>query len=313
MAKSLYDVLGVPKSADEKTIKSAYRKLARKYHPDVNPNDRSAEEKFKEVSAAYEVVGDPEKRKLYDQYGDNWSAVQANGPRAASGATNEDDMGGFTGFGGGFGTIFEQFFTGPRGNRVVYEDLEYDQPKDVEQTISVPLTEIDSGTKRTLTYQTLDQQRVQGNVTTVPVTKKADVTIPAGTPDGTRYRISGKGQASAGGKAGDLLVTIKWAENRVFRPVTDGLEVDVEVSYLTAALGGEIDVPTLRSTLQLKIPAGTQSAQTFRLSGQGLSLKNGGRSNLMAKIKITVPKSLSPRERELLEQIAAMYRLGATP
>lgn len=308
MAKDFYSILGVKRNADEKDIRSAYRKLARKYHPDVNPNDKSAEAKFKEISEAHEVIGDPEKRKLYDQYGEHWDqAGQFQG-----GAPGQD-FGGFNvgGGGGGFESIFEQFFGGGfggGGNRghVRIEDLSTASPRDVEKTIEVPLEEIDSGTKRVLTYQTMDGQRGREGISTVPTTKKVEVTIPAGIQDGKKLRVPGKGAAGANGKAGDLYVIIKWAASSQFKLVDDKIEVDVPVPFTVAALGGEIRVPTLRSSVTMKIPEGTQSGQMFRLGGQGITRLNGGRSDLMARIKITVPKKPTEAQRKLLEQLASM-------
>lgn len=309
MAADYYKTLGVPRGADEKDIKTAYRKLARKYHPDVNPNDKNAESKFKEISEAYDVIGDAEKRKLYDQYGSNWEHADQMGGQPG---VNPEDFGGFTipngGGMGGFESIFEQIFAGGRrpGGGVDFRDYETHVPKDVEKVVEVSLEEIDSGSKRTLTYQTMDAKRTKGDVSTVPTTKKVEVTIPAGIQDGKKLRVPGKGQAGANGKAGDLYVVIKWAEHPRFHLVGDNLEVEVPVSYVTAALGGEITVPTLRKELHMKIPAGTQSGQSFRLGGQGLAKLAGARGDLMAKVKITVPKPLSDEERKLLEQIQTL-------
>jgi DnaJ-class molecular chaperone len=316
MAKSYYDVLGLKKNADEKEIKSAYRKMARKYHPDVNPNDKTAEAKFKEISEAYEVLGDAEKRKLYDQYGSNWEHAQNFGGVNFGGGGG--DMGDFGGFrvntdGGGFESIFEHLFSGVRGGGrgTNFEDLETAQPRDVEKVVEVSLEEIDSGTRRTLTYQTMDALRIRDGVSTVPTTKKVEVTIPAGIADGKKLRVPGKGAAGANGKAGDLYVVIKWVSNERFKPIGENLEVEVSVPYTTAILGGEIRVPTLRSTVTMKIPEGTQSGQTFRLGGQGISRMNGSRSDLMAKIKVTVPKRLTDRERELIRQLAELEKVQA--
>jgi molecular chaperone DnaJ len=305
MAKDFYAVLGVSRKADEKEIRSAYRKLARKFHPDVNPGDKSAEAKFKEISEAHEVLGNPDKRKLYDQYGDHWEhAGQFQG--GMPGEEFEFQVGGQ---GGGFETIFEQFFGGGggfgggRGARIQFQDLDAAQPRDVEKTIEVPLEEIDTGTKRVLTYQTMDAQRTREGISTVPTTKKVEVTIPAGIPDGKKLRVPGKGGAGAMGKSGDLFVTVKWSAQGQFRPVDDHLEVEVPVPFTVAALGGEIRVPTLRSVVKMKIPAGTQSGQVFRLGGQGISRLNGGRGDLMAKIKITVPKSPSEEQITLFRKL----------
>jgi DnaJ-class molecular chaperone len=308
MATDYYKVLGVPRGADEKEIKTAYRKLARKHHPDVNPNDKAAEAKFKEISEAYDVLGDEEKRKLYDQYGANWEHANQMGDAGV----NPEDFGGFNIPGGmsGFESIFEQIFSGGRGrggfNGVDFRDFEQNQPKDVEKVVEVTLEEVDKGSKRTLTYQTMDAQRTRGDVATVPTTKKVEVTIPAGIQDGKKLRVPGKGQAGANGKAGDLYVVVKWAHHPKFQVVGDNLEVEVPVSYEKAALGGEIHVPTLRNNLAMKIPAGTQSGQSFRLGGQGITRLGGSRGDLMAKVKITVPKPISEEERKLLEQIRAL-------
>jgi len=313
MAKDYYKTLGVPRNADDKEIKSAYRKLARKFHPDVNPGDKSAEAKFKEVSEAYDVVGDPEKRKLYDQFGEQWEHA-GNFTGGVPGGDYESHIGNA----GGFESFFSQFFGGggaddPRqqargkgGARVRFEDLEFGLPKDVEKTIEVPLEEIDSGGKRVLTYQTMDSQRTIHGVSTVPTTKKVEVTIPAGIADGKKLRVPGKGAAGQNGKAGDLYLTIKWAPHEKFKMAGDNLEVEVPVPFTVAALGGEITVPTLRSKLKMKIPEGTQSGQAFRLKGQGITKQGGVRGDLMAKVKITVPKHPSAEQRKLLEELAAM-------
>lgn len=312
MAKDFYKILGVTKGADEKEIKSAYRKLARKYHPDVNPNDKSAESKFKEISEAYDVLSDPEKRRLYDQYGSNWEAVQNGGFSAGPPGSGGADMGDYADMRfGGFESIFEQFFSG-RGSRGAtdysFQDMETSQPRDVEKVIELSLEEIDSGTKRTLTYQTMDAQRTPNGITTIPTTKKVEVKVPAGIANGKKLRVPGKGAAGANGKAGDLFVTIKWAEHHSFRPTGENLEVEVPVPYTTAALGGEIKVPTLRGSVTMRVPEGTQSGQVFRLGAQGISRMNNGRTDLMARIKITVPKRPSDRERELLRQLADLSK-----
>jgi DnaJ-class molecular chaperone len=310
MRKDFYQVLGVRRGADEKEIKAAYRKLARKFHPDVNPNDKTAEARFKEISEAYDVLSDPEKRKLYDQFGPNWDQMHAG-----AGAHEAGDFH-FQGGAGGFESIFEQIFTGGAGRggggtRFNFEDLEVQHPRDVEKVVEVSLEEIDSGTKRTLTYQTMDAQRTRDGLATVPATKKVEVKIPAGIQDGKKLRVPGKGAAGANGRAGDLYVVIKWAHHPSFTPHGENLEVEVPVPYTVAALGGEIKVETLRSKVTMKIPPSTQSGQTFRLAGQGITRLSGGRGDLMAKIRITVPKQLSPEERNLLRQIADIQRVSA--
>ncbi len=351
MSKDYYAILGVPRSADEKEIKSAYRKLARKYHPDVNPNDKSAEAKFKEVSEAYEVLSDPEKRKAYDQFGANWEHMQNYGSGGAGDGYGFNIPGGES----GFGNIFEQLFQNI-GQETMHQQRSATAARDIEKTVEVTLEEIDSGTKRSLSYQSLDACKScdgrgvvhlrssrrcgacggtgklrgllgmtqicnechgSGVSSTercpsckgeggVPTNKRVEVTIPAGISDGKKLRIPGKGVIGTGQRAGDLYVVIKLLPHPVYKLNGDNLEVEVDVPYTTAALGGEISVPTLRSKMKMRIPEGTQSGQTFRLSGQGLAKLGGQRGNLMARIKITVPKKLTDQERRLLNELASM-------
>jgi DnaJ-class molecular chaperone len=162
-----------------------------------------------------------------------------------------------------------------------------------------------------LTYQTMDAHRIQDSFSTVPTTKKVEVKIPAGISDGKKLRVPGKGAAGQNGKAGDLYVIIKWATHAQFKQVNDNLEVEVTVPYTTAALGGEIRVPTLRGAVTMKIPEGTQSGQTFRLGGQGIMRLNGSRCDLMAKVKITVPKRPTEREKQLLRELAELDKVPA--
>ncbi|MBS1725927.1 MAG: DnaJ domain-containing protein [Armatimonadetes bacterium] len=291
-----YQVLGVARGADEKEIKSAYRKLARKYHPDVNPGDKKSEAKFKEVSEAYEVLSDSDKRKLYDQYGSQWEhakQVQDQGGDVDFGNVGFSNM-------GGFGSIFEQFFGGGQQGGFRIQDMEASQPRDIEREIELSLSDVDTGCTRTLTYQTMDAQQTRGQIATVPTTKKVEVKIPAGIGDGKKLRVPSKGHAGIGGKAGDLYVVIRWAKHPQFKPVGENLEVEVPVSFATAALGGEIPIPTLRKNVTMKIPAGSQSGQMFRLANQGITKLGGGKGDLMARLKVTVPKHLTQEQRDLL-------------
>lgn len=354
MAKDLYAVLGVSRSADEKEIKAAYRKLARKYHPDVNPNDKSAEARFKEISAAYEVLGDADKRKLYDQYGSNWEAVQGAGAQGANMGDFQVNFGG--GGGGGFETIFESFFGGGGGFGGARSQVE---ARDIEKTIEVTLEEIDSGTARTLTYQAQDAckscdgtgtvnlrggrecpncggtgqvRNMIGFGHTCPVcqgtgrsslescptcqgsgtmstTKKVEVKIPAGFSEGKKLRVPGRGVIGTGGRAGDLYVLVRVIPHERFRRVGDNLEVDIDVPFHVAALGGDVKVPTPRSTVSMKIPPGSQSGQTFRLAGQGISKMGGQRGDLMARLRLTVPKHPTDEQKLLFRKLAELDSL----
>ncbi|MCX7800352.1 MAG: molecular chaperone DnaJ [Fimbriimonadales bacterium] len=361
MATDYYAVLGVSRNADEKEIKAAYRRLARKYHPDVNPNDKRAEAKFKEVQEAYEVLSDPEKRKLYDRFGNNWEQVASGGfPR---GEHQGGAQGGDFNIPGDFASMFEEIFQrfGGGGFGGSPTSRGFVSPRDVTIEVQLPLEEIDSGTKRTLTYQTEDacktcngsgavqtrQARTcpvcqgsgrargmfgmnqpcpecggSGRSTEAPcatcqgrgtmvTTKRVEVSIPAGITDGKKLRVPGKGVVGSNHRAGDLYVEVREAPHPVFRRTGENLEVEVEVPYTTAALGGEVRVPTLRGSLTMRIPEGTQSGQTFRLAGQGISKPGGQRGHLLAKVRISVPKRLSDEERRLLQQLDSLRRVSA--
>ncbi len=317
MAKDYYGLLGVRRDADEKEIRTAYRRLARRYHPDVNPNDKAAEAKFKEIQEAYDVLEDPAKRRLYDQYGEHWEAAHRFGGVPPSGYTDFGDFGEgpadfesifqqiFGGFGGmGRGRRVRVDFGDPQAAQRRQEEMRLAQPRDVEKSVEIPLEEIDKGTKRRLTYQTLDAvQSPDGSIRTVPKNREVMVSIPAGIPDGKKLRVAGMGATGLRGRSGDLYVTVRWARHATFKPVGEHLEVEVEVPFTIAALGGEIKVPTLRSPLKVKVPPGTQSGQTFRLAGQGISRMSASRGDLLARAKITVPKSLTEGQKKLLEQL----------
>lgn len=350
-----YAILGIDRKADEKAIKSAYRKLARKHHPDVNPNNKEAEEKFKQVSEAYEVLSDEKKRKLYDKFGSNWEAAEKMGEQ---GPFTHQGPGGFrVDFGDGnvppgFETIFETFFGG--GGRSMHHAVAHD----LEQSVTLSLEEIDSGAQRTFTYRvddacgtcggmgvvksktdsTCPKCRGAGQVkgmlgiaqacpvcgglgsiasdmcptckghATMPNTKRVDVKIPAGIRDGSRLRVAGQGATGAGGRKGDLYVLIHEQKHPKFRRVGDDLETDAEVDYVLAALGGATKVDTLSGAVDMKVPAGSQSGQVFRLSGQGVTKMNGGRGNLLVRLKITVPKTLTAEEKRHLDEIRRLRK-----
>ncbi len=312
MTKDYYEVLGVPKDADDKAIKSAYRRLARKFHPDVNPGNASAEAKFKEVGEAYAVLSDPEKRSQYDRFGSNWENAHGfagSGDFGGFGQEGEVDLGSL------FGNLFG--FGGDPFNRAHQVP-----PRDVERVLDVTLDEIDSGTKRTLTFQTEDacqtcsgsgRVRMTGGrpgpcpncrgTGTVPNMRKIVVTIPAGFEEGKKLRVPGGGAKGSSGKSGDLFVTVRIMPHPVFKRKGLDTEVEVPVPYTVAALGGQISVPTPRSSGKMSIPPGTQSGQVFRLKGQGVSKTGGGHGDLLARVKITVPKKLTERQRKLLEEL----------
>lgn len=324
--KDYYALLGVDKKASDKEIKAAYRKLARKYHPDVNPNDKSAEDKFKEVGEAYEVLSDKDKRQKYDQFGDQWRAYSQGGGQGFPGAGG--GMGG--GFPGGFrvdyggqgngdfGNLDDLFSTlfggmdmggGARmGER--FGGARQSAPRkgqDVEYGLTVSLEEAFSGTTRNLTLSIPTGRYDLNRGGDDTMTRKVEVKIPAGVADGQKIRLAGQGGNGQAG-SGDLYLIVSVAPNSQFERKGDDLTVDVSVPFTSAALGGQAKVPTLKGgRLTMTIPAGTQSGQSFRLGGQGMpKIKGGGSGDLYARVKITVPKNLTDRERELFTELAAL-------
>jgi len=290
--KDYYAILGVKKDAAEKEIKQAYRRLARKYHPDVNPDDKEAEEKFKETSEAYEVLSDKEKRAKYDRFGQHRQQFgRGAGPDAPGGFTYET-FGDFdSGPGaGGFSDFFEMLF----GPRVAARAPSRGQ--DVETQIEISLEEAFEGTTKALTFS-LDRNEPP---------KRLEVKIPAGVREGSRIRLAGKGAPGRSGQRGDLYLIVRMLPHPVFERRGDDLYRDAAVPFTAAALGGEIQVPTLKGKVTMKIPAGTQGGQTFRLSGQGMPcLNHRGRGDLYARVRITVPKRLTPRQREIMQELAS--------
>jgi curved DNA-binding protein len=328
--RDYYEVLGVSKTATEDEIKKAYRKLARKHHPDVNPNDKSAEEKFKEINEAYEVLSDPEKRKKYDQLGQNWKAGADFTP--PPGWENARvDFGDFDDtFGGGrdsrgFSDFFESMFGGRRGARAGAGFGMRGQ--DVEANISLTLEEAHGGGTRSLTLQTtVICPTCNGTGTkdnkpcptcrgagVVAQPKTLEVNIPAGVRDGSVIRLAGQGEPGTNGsRAGDLFLHVRIEPHRLFSIVgEDDLQIELPVAPWEAALGTKVSVPTLDGSVEMKIPAGTQGGSRLRLRGQGLNKRGGGRGDEYVKIKIVIPPKLTPKEKELFEKLAAESRFNA--
>jgi DnaJ-class molecular chaperone len=295
-AKDHYEALGVPRGATAAEIKSAYRKLAKKYHPDFNPGKKDAEDRFKEISQAYDVLSDEEKRKKYDQFGDAWqSAGQGAPPPGWTGRTGGGgfDFGGggfdFESSGGGFGDILEELL-GRGGGRGRAR-----KGRDLEAELEVTLDEAHRGTRRG--FQ-IGSRTVEAN-------------IPAGVREGSTLRLRGQGEPGSQGRpAGDVLLHIRLKPHPVFRVSGDDLEADLKVSPWEAALGAEVQVPTIEGSAQLKVPAGAQSGQKLRLRGQGLarSKQRGGRGDQFVRLTVALPATLTPDERRLFEQLAAVSR-----
>lgn len=338
--KDYYEVLGVKRGASEDEIKKAYRKLARKFHPDLNPGDKAAEDRFKQLQEAYDVLSDAENRKLYDQYGDNWRAVkagagapppgweQAQRPAGGGGQRgfdfNDFDFGAFRDAGdspggGGF-DIFEEIFGGAarRGRRS-------GRGRDVEAELELSLEEAHRGGRRTLQMQatevcpTCNGTGVKEGKTCetcdgagqVLRPKTIEVNLPAGTRDGSTIRLAGQGgRGSDGNEPGDLYLRIRLRPHPVFSVKGDDLEIELPIAPWEAVLGTKVEAPTIDGKVELTIPRGANTGQRLRLRGQGLNKRKGDRGDEYVRLKIVVPKEMSPKERELYEELQRVSRFN---
>jgi molecular chaperone DnaJ len=325
--KNYYDVLGVKKDASEKEIRQAYRRLARKYHPDVNPGDKSAESKFKEINEAYEVLSDKDNRKKYDRYGDKWQYAdqfeKAGGQQSqywdfspGGGASYQ-----YSGDFGDLHSIFDEFFGGAR-SRTSYRRAQPRRGQNLESPVEVTLEEAYHGTSRTISLQVEEPctgcqgtGRIQNlpcsvcrGAGVVPSIKRLEVKIPPGVQNGSRVRVAGKGMPGYGsGPSGDLYLIISVKTHPTFERRGDNLHVNVPVPLVVAALGGEVQVPTLKGKLALKVPPETQNGRVFRLTGQGMPhLGKSTRGDLLAKVDVTMPTKLSDKEKELFRQLGKL-------
>jgi curved DNA-binding protein len=331
--RDYYEVLGVPRSASDAEIKRAFRKLARQYHPDVAKNKKEAEERFKEINEAYEVLSDPAKRTKYDELGANWKAGtdfrpppnwEGFGGRPTSGT---GPGGGFEfHFGGtGFSDFFEQFFGG-RGRRGGFqtrppfaEEEFTERGRDIEGDILVTLDEVMHGSVRTVSVRHSAPceacagtgQRGRGACSAcqgeglVTRTEQHQVKIPPGITEGKRLRVAGRGETGTGGGAsGDLYLRVRLAKHPEFEVNGQDLIHELELAPWEAVLGAQVSVPTLGQPVSIKIPPGTQSGQRLRVRGQGLRTHDGGQGDLYVVVRIEVPARVSQRERGLWEQLA---------
>jgi curved DNA-binding protein len=311
--KDYYQSLGVSRDADEKEIKRAFRRLAREHHPDVNPGDAGAEERFKEINEAYEVLSDPEKRNKYDRLGADWQRWQQAGGRpggfdwgrwttAAPGAGGQrvhvhygspEDLGDLFGGGSSFSDFFSQIFGGMGGGAAPGGFGSRARPRrgqDYEQEVEISLREVYQGASRII--------QKEG--------RRIEVNIPPGARSGTRVRATGEGGPGvAGGEAGDLYLRVKVRPDPQFKRQGDDLHVTAPVELTTAILGGKAQVPTLNGSVMLTVPAGTQNGRVFRLRGKGLPrLRQPDQyGDLYAKIDVQLPTELTPRQQELFEEL----------
>jgi curved DNA-binding protein len=294
--KDYYKILGVAKSASEKEIKAAYRKLARKHHPDVNPGSKEAEARFKEINEAYEVLGDKEKRKRYDELGANWDAFgRGAGPgRGWPGGVRVEyeDLGGA----GGFSDFFRTFFGGGGGFGGGFPGFErgeeaFSPATDAEGEVELTLAEVFRGTTREVT--------VGGSK------RRVEVKIPPGVREGSRVRVAGEGGKGAGGRRGDLYLRVRVAPDPTFERKGDDLQTTVRVPLTSAVLGGEAQVRTLEGPVGIRIPAGTPAGQVFRLRGHGLPKlgARGERGDMLATLAVDLPRRLTDRQKELFEEL----------
>ena len=301
--RDYYKILGVDKNTSTDDIKKAYRKLARKYHPDVNPGDKKAEEKFKEINEANEVLTDPDKRAKYDRLGASWNAYQRTGgtggfewdpwvsgfDTSGGGYVDLNDI--LSGLGGrssasGFSDFFEAIFGSMGQARTAPR-----RGQDYHQQVEISLEEAFKGTSRVLS---IGGRRIK-------------VKIPKGAKTGTKVRVRGEGAAGQGeGGKGDLYLEIKIADHPLYERVGNDLYAELPVDLYTAILGGEAIVPTFRGKVKLKIPSETQSGRTFRLRGQGMPElgQDDQRGDLYAKVMVKLPENLTPEEIVLFEELA---------
>ncbi len=326
MAKQdYYQILGVGKSASEKDLKQAFRKLARKYHPDVNPGNAKAEASFKQINEAYEVLSDKDKRQKYDTYGDQWQHADQFRQAGARGGP----FGGFNFRQGGGGQDFN-FESADLGDIFgslggIFGGGRQRQPRprrgqDFDYRAQVTLEEAYHGGQRTISLNTRDvcptchgSGRLQnqacaicGGSGSAPVSKRIEVKIPAGVDNGSRVRVKGKGgPGEASGPSGDLFLVVNISAHKQFQRQGDDLTVEVPVPLSVAVLGGEIDVPTLKGKLALKIPAETQNGKVFKLSRQGMPhlSPRTGHGDLRARVSVTLPTGLSENEKELFTKL----------
>ena len=308
--KDYYEVLGVPRTATDEEIKKAFRKLAHKYHPDVAKDKRHAEEKFKEINEANEVLSDPEKRRKYDELGANWNRPerQTAPPREGFSASPGEGFE-FHFDGTGFSDFFEQFFgsrgrpfsgygrTGENGG----EGESFAQRgQDIEGDILVAFEEALRGSTRTIRLQRIDPRTGESTTQTLRVK------IPPGVREGQLIRLAGKGQEGIGGAdSGNLYLRVKFAQHPDFRVRGADLYSDLELAPWEAVLGASVHIPTLDGMVALRIPAGTVAERQFRLRGKGLPAGHGTRGDLYAIVSIQVPSHITPEQKVLWEQLAA--------
>ncbi|MEM9586460.1 MAG: J domain-containing protein [Planctomycetota bacterium] len=308
MAEDLYQTLGVNRNASADEIRKAHRKLALKYHPDKNPDSKSAQQKFKRVQEAYDVLSDEKKRAAYDQYGEDFEQIRSGGWSPGSGAGPSFDgldleqifgaSGATGGFQGGFSDFFEQMMAGgaARGGAGPQHRQRHAPPQpgaNVRHELEIPFTTAVKGDKVEFYLDRGGQH------------EKLSVTIPGGIKPGSKMRLRGQGQASpTGGPSGDLILIIKVSEHPHFNRLGNNLELTLPISIGEAVLGGKVDIPTPNGTATLAIPAGSSSGRRLRLKGQGIKSRDGSEGDLIVQLQIKLPESIDEQSKSLIEQFS---------
>ena len=306
--RDYYKILGVDKTASQSEIKKTYRRLARQVHPDVNPGDKAAEARFKEINEAHEVLGDAEKRKKYDELGANWQQWQNTGgdprgfdwsqwfaggqPNTGRGHVEYGNLEDILGQGGGFSDFFRNVFGGTAGTSYSQRPKSR-RGQDLEYVVEITLEEAFQGTKRILQ---MDGQRLE-------------VSIPLGVDTGSRVRVAGKGvPGPGGGPSGNLYLRVSVLPHSTFERKGDDLYCEVPIDLYAAVLGGEVAVPSFKGQVMLSIPPETQSGKRFRLKGLGMPKlqDQNTRGDLYAEVRVVVPKGLTRQEKELFTELASL-------
>lgn len=305
MAEDYYSVLGVDRGAPQSEIEKAYRDQARKYHPDLNPDDKTAKTKFQEVQRAFEVLKDPEKREMYDRYGSSFESMGSGGPGGnpftgggQGGAEFDfseffgDRFGGGQG-GGGFEDIFRNMGAAQAGQRTRRPQ----RGRDIAHPLTVPFATAVLGGKAQLNVQ-----RGDGKVEPI------EVTIPAGIENGKKLRLKGQGEKSPGADSGDILITVLVSPHPCFTRQRNNLEIHVPVSVAEAALGAKVDIPSPRGTISLTIPPGTSSGAKLRIKGQGVTPDGAPPGDLIAEVLVVMPDKMDEEAEKLFRQLGELQK-----
>ena len=307
MEEDYYKILGVSRNASATEIQKAYRALARKHHPDVNPDDKTAKKRFQQIQKAYEVLKDPEKREMYDRYGSSFESMGGAGPGGAAWQTHTSGPEGFGEF--DFSQLFGGRFGGQAGSAGSFDDIvrqftggggggkrksarRPSRGADVQHELEIPFRTAVSGGEARLTLR-----RPGGKAETI------DVKIPAGIDDGKAIRLRGQGEKVSGGPPGDLLITIRVTPHAFFKRRGNDLDVHVPVSLCEAVLGAKVDVPTPRGVISIRIPPNTSSGKRLRVKGHGVKSPDGTVGDLYAEIQIALPDGLDDQSREMVKQL----------